>query len=144
MTPLWFMPGVSYLLVKPRLPQLKLSFSKLTLTSSQQAPSTQNSKLRSPLKTTFFVLCLHITKVVLGLRTSIYTVPTFGPSPTTSTSYPSRVRGGVHYSVKIQDPLRAPVGCYNSICLDPETVRYLDYNSDRACSTGIGSYATRD
>ena len=43
--------------------------------------------------------------------------------------------------VKIQDPLRAPVGCYNSVCLDPETVRYLDYDSDRACSAGTGSYA---
>jgi hypothetical protein len=61
---------------------------------------------------------------------------------TTSTSDPSRVRGGgMHHSVKIQDPLRAPVGCYNSICLDPETVRYLDYDSDRACSAGTGSYA---
>jgi hypothetical protein len=38
---------------------------------------------------------------------------------TTTTSDPSRVRGGVHHSIKIQDPLRAPVGCYNSICLDP-------------------------
>ena len=47
----------------------------------------------------------------------------------------------MHHSVKIQDPLRAPVGCYNSICLDPETVRYLDYDSDLACSAGTGSYA---
>ncbi len=30
------------------------------------------------------------------------------------------------------------------VCLDPETVRYLDYDSDRACSAGTGSYATRD
>ncbi len=34
--------------------------------------------------------------------------------------------------------------CSNSICLDPETVRYLDYDYDRACSARTGSYATRD
>ncbi len=42
-------------------------------------------------------------------------------APDRHTDDPSRVRGG-NYSVKIQDPLQAPVGCSNSICLDPETV----------------------
>jgi hypothetical protein len=32
-------------------------------------------------------------------------------------------------------PLRVK---YYSIWLDPETVRYLDYDSDRACSAGTG------
>jgi hypothetical protein len=89
----------------------------------------------------------QVTLTFIHLSINFYVnVLTFDLRTTTSvnnlytvaiTADPSRVWGGGEtYYVKIPRPSSGSRGVFRHIWLDPETVCYLDYDSDRACSVG--------
>ncbi len=75
--------------------------------ASKNSPTTRSAWLLTTQWRNILFCLRTVTPPPCSLTMMTNTHPT-----TTSTSDPSRVRrGGMHYSIKTQDPLRAPVGC---------------------------------